>query len=83
MDSVTKKFDTKALKAYLKNPNPDLERTKILDYYQTLFEQERLAIALSPKAKSEEERVEKFDDLLKKKIDKANIEDRRTAFGFY
>jgi hypothetical protein len=82
-DSASKKFDAKALKAYLQNPNPDLERTKILDYYQTLFEQELLAKALAPKAKSEAERIEKFDEWLKKKIDKANIEDRRTAFGFY
>jgi hypothetical protein len=82
-DSATKQFDSKALKAYLQNPNPDLERTKILDYYQTLFEQERLAAALSPKAKTETERIEKLDEWLKKKIEHAYIEDRRSSFGFY
>jgi hypothetical protein len=83
LDSVTHAFNEKALKDYLQNPNPDLERTKILDYYQTHFEQQRLAAALVPKAKSEQERIDELADWLKKKLQKANIDDRRTAFGFY
>jgi len=76
-------FREKALKAYLNNPNPDLQRTKILDYYQILFEQQRLAAAISPKAKSEEERMKLLGLWLKQKAVKAITEDRRTAFGFY
>ncbi len=76
-------FDEKALKAYLKNPNPDLQRTKILDYYQVLFEQDRLAGAIAPKARTEEERIKQLGLWLKLKISKANIDDRRTNFGYY
>lgn len=76
-------FNEKAFKAYLKNPNPDLQRTKILDYYQILFEQLRLADAIAPKAKSEEERMKLLGLWLKQKAAKAVIDDRRTAFGFY
>jgi hypothetical protein len=82
-DSITGKFDEKAMKAYLKNPNPDLQRTKILDFYQTLFEEHRLAETLFPKERNEHERIEELEEWLKKKINKANIDDRRTAFGFY
>jgi hypothetical protein len=76
-------FDEKAFKAYLKNTKPDPQRTKILDYYQTLFEQERLAEALDPKAKSDDARMKFFGLWLKQKISRANIDDRRTAFGYY
>jgi hypothetical protein len=79
----TGKFDERALKAYLKNPIPDLQRTKILDYYQILFEQQRLALALNPKAKSEEERIKQLGLWLHLKISKSNIDDRRTNFGYY
>jgi len=83
MDSVSHTYDEKTLKEYLQNPNPDLERTKILDYYQAHFEQHRLGAALVPKAKTEQERTQELADWLKKKLLKANIDDRRTAFGFY
>jgi len=76
-------FDEKAFKAYLKNPNPDLQRTKILDYYQILFEQQRLAAAISPKARTEEERIKKLGLWLQLKISKSNIDDRRVNFGYY
>ncbi|MFI5263101.1 MAG: SurA N-terminal domain-containing protein [Candidatus Kapaibacterium sp.] len=76
-------FDEKALKAYLNNPNPDPQRTKILDYYQVLFEQQRLAAALAPKARTEEERMKQLGLWLKNKIAKSNIDDRRTSFGYY
>lgn len=76
-------FNEKALKAYLNNPNPDLQRTQILDYYQILYEQQHLAAAISPKAKSEEERMKLLGLWLKQKAAKAVIDDRRTAFGFY
>jgi hypothetical protein len=76
-------FNEKALKAYLKNPNPDLQRTKILDYYQILFEQQRLAAAIAPKAKTEYERIKELGLWLQLKISKTNIDDRRTNFGYY
>jgi hypothetical protein len=76
-------FNEKALKAYLKNPNPDQQRTKILDYYQILFEQQRLAAAIAPSERTEEERMKRFGLWLKEKVFKANIDDRRTAFGYY
>ncbi|MDP4220383.1 MAG: SurA N-terminal domain-containing protein [Bacteroidota bacterium] len=76
-------FDEKALRAYLKNPKPDLQRTKILDYYQILFEQQRLAAAIAPMARTEEERMKRLGIWLKQKIAKATIDDRRTAFGYY
>ena len=79
----TGSFNEKALKAYLKNPNPDLQRTKILDYYQILFEQQRLAAALAPKARTEEERIKQLGLWLQLKISKTNIDDRRTNFGYY
>jgi hypothetical protein len=82
-DSATGVFDVKAMKAYFTNPNPDLKRTNILDYYQTLFEQERLTAALVPKATSAKERTEELAEWLKKKMLKTKIDDRRTAFGFY
>lgn len=72
-----------ALKAYLKNPNPDPQRTKILDYYQILFEQQRLAAAITPMARTEEERMKRLGLWLKEKISKAKIDDRRTSFGYY
>lgn len=40
----TGKFDEKALKAYLKNPYPDIKRTQILDYYQTLLNNKDLPL---------------------------------------
>ncbi|MFI5264847.1 MAG: SurA N-terminal domain-containing protein [Candidatus Kapaibacterium sp.] len=76
-------FDEKALKAYLKNPNPDPQRTKILDYYQILFEEQRLAAALAPKARNEEERMKALGIWLKRKIATSMIDDRRTSFGYY
>lgn len=76
-------FNEKALKAYLKNPNPDPQRTKILDYYQILFEQQRLASSIAPMARTEEERMKRLGLWLKEKVSKANIDDRRTAFGYY
>ncbi len=76
-------FNEKALKAYLNNPNPDPQRTKILDYYQILFEQERLAAAVAPEARSEMERIKKLGLWLQLKISKTNIDDRRTNFGYY
>ncbi|MEP7233794.1 MAG: SurA N-terminal domain-containing protein [Ignavibacteriota bacterium] len=76
-------FDEKALKAYLNNPNPDPRRSKILDYYQILFEQQRLAAAISPSARTENERIKKLGEWLQTKISKSNIDDRRTAFGYY
>jgi hypothetical protein len=76
-------FNEKALKAYLKNPNPDLQRTKILDYYQVIFEQQRLAAALAPKARTEEERIKELGLWLKLRISKSNIDDRRSSFGYY
>lgn len=79
----TGSFNEHALKAYLKHPNPDPQRTKILDYYQILFEQQRLAAAITPMAQTEEERMKRLGLWLKEKISKANIEDRRTAFGYY
>jgi hypothetical protein len=82
-DSATGVFDQKAMKAYLTNPNLDLKRTRVLDYYQIMFEQQRLAEALVPKAKSDGERIAELNEWLKKKILKTTIVDRRTAFGFY
>jgi len=76
-------FNEKALKAYLNNPNPDPQRTKILDYYQILFEQQRLAAKLAPKARTEEERMKALGIWLQQKILKSNIDDRRTSFGYY
>jgi len=76
-------FNEKALSAYLKNPNPDPKRTKILDYYQILFEQQRLAAAIAPMARTEEERTKRLGLWLKMKVSKAKIDDRRTAFGYY
>ena len=76
-------FNEKALKAYLKNPNPDLQRTKILDYYQILFEQQLLAATLAPTAMTERERIKELGLWLQLKISKANIDDRRTNFGYY
>ena len=76
-------FNEKALKVYLKNPNPDPQRTKILDYYQILFEQQRLASAIAPTARNEQERMKRLGLWLKEKISKAKIDDRRTAFGYY
>jgi hypothetical protein len=75
--------NVKALKAYLNNPNPDPQRTKILDYYQILFEQQRLAAAIAPMARTEEERMKRLGLWLQEKVSKANIDDRRTAFGYY
>ncbi len=75
--------DEKALKAYLKNPNPDPQRTKILDYYQILFEQERLSAAVAPSAKNESERMKLLGSWLHQKLAKATIDDRRTSFGYY
>ena|SRR5437763_1210905 len=82
-DSATGKFDEKAMKRYLTNLAPDIKRTQILDYYQTMFEQQRLAAALVPKGANDQERREELAEWLKKKMQKANIDDRRTAFGFY
>ena len=79
----TGSINKKALKIYLKNPNPDLQRTKILDYYQILFEQQRLASAIAPMARTEEERMKRLGLWLKEKVLKAKIDDRRTAFGYY
>ena len=71
------------MKRYLTNLAPDIKRTQILDYYQTKFEQQRLAAALVPKGANDQERREELAEWLKKKMQKANIDDRRTAFGFY
>jgi hypothetical protein len=76
-------FNKKTLKAYLKNPNPDLQRTKILDYYQILFEQQLLAASLTPTARTEHERIKQLGLWLQLKISKSNIDDRRTNFGYY
>ena len=79
----TGSVNKKALKIYLNDPNPDPQRTKILDYYQILYEQQRLAAAITPKAKTEEERMKHLGLWLKQKVSEANIDDRRTAFGYY
>ena len=76
-------FSPKAMKAYMKNTGPDPQRTKILDYYQILFEQQRLATELAPKVRSEDERLRLLGLWLKEMIGKAIIDDRRTSFGYY
>ncbi|MEI8135340.1 MAG: SurA N-terminal domain-containing protein [bacterium] len=82
-DSATGTFDEKAYKDFLTAKSLDRQRAKIVTYYQSVYEQKRLADAIVPKARSEKERINKLAEWLKKEVQKAVIDDRRTAFGFY
>jgi hypothetical protein len=76
-------FDRDACAKYLRNPEPDLARTRYVEYYWTKFEGERFFASLVKKGANSEERMKAFTDWYQKKLTTAQIFDRRTSFGFY
>lgn len=76
-------FDKEEAGKYLRNPMPDLARTRYLEYYWVKFEADRFYLSLSKKGTNEELRMKAFTDWYEKKLRDAKIIDRRIAFGFY
>ena len=76
-------FDSLGCSKYLRNPEPDLVRTRFLDHYQIKYEQDRLFAKIAPRSESEHERSEELQSWLAKQMAKAKIIDRRIAFGYY
>jgi hypothetical protein len=76
-------FDKASYEAFLTNTEPDSARTIVLNYFHMQMEQDNLQRALAPKGRSERERIEAFAAWLKKAFQRARIDDRRTAFGYY
>jgi hypothetical protein len=76
-------FNSTACSKYLRNPEPDLVRTRFLDHYQMKYEQDRLFGKIAPRDDPEDERAEKLQKWLAKQMSKAKIIDRRIAFGYY
>ncbi len=76
-------FEKEAYKDFLQGTQPDSARTLVLNYYHMQYEQESLLRALAPKAKSDRARHEAFAAWFKKAFQSAQIEDRRTGFGYY
>lgn len=76
-------FDSISCGKYLRNPEPDLVRTRFLDHYQMKYEQDRLFGKIAPRDQPEDERAEKLQKWLAKRMSKAKIIDRRIAFGYY
>lgn len=76
-------FDDKAYEHFLRDTTADSVRSMVINYFQAQLEQEKLMMALAPKARSKRERTEAFAAWLRKAFKTARIEDRRTAFGYY
>jgi hypothetical protein len=76
-------FDSAACGKYFRDPNPDLVRTQYLEYWRTRLEEDRLRLAIAPKARNPEEREQAFRQWYVKVRTKAQIIDGRTAFGLY
>jgi hypothetical protein len=76
-------FDRETCAKYLRSPEPDLARTRYVEYYRTKFEGERFYGSLAKKGANSEERMKAFTDWYQKKLTSAQIIDKRTSFGFY
>jgi len=76
-------FDRETCAKYLRNPLPDLARTRYVEYYRTKYEGEWFYGSLAKKGANSEERMEAFTDWYQKKLTNAQIIDKRTSFGFY
>lgn len=76
-------FDRETCAKYLRNPEPDLARTRYVEYYWVKFEGERFYASLAKKGANYEERMKAFTDWYQKKLTSAQIIDRRTSFGLY
>lgn len=76
-------FDREACAKYLRNPGPDLARTRYVEYYRTKYEGERFYASFGKKGADPKDRMEAFTDWYQKKLTSAQIIDRRTSFGFY
>lgn len=76
-------FDRETCAKYLRNPEPDLARTRYVEYYWVKFEGERFYASLAKKGANSDERMKAFTDWYQKKLTNAQIIDRRTSFGFY
>lgn len=76
-------FDRETCAKYLRNPEPDLARTRYVEYYWVKFEGERFYASLAKKGANSDERMKAFTDWYQKKLTNAQIIDRRTSFGLY
>ncbi|HEY6172212.1 MAG TPA: SurA N-terminal domain-containing protein [Candidatus Kapabacteria bacterium] len=76
-------FDRETCAKYLRNPQPDLSRTRYVEYYRTKYEGERFYASIGKKGANSEERMKAFTDWYQKKLTNAQIIDKRTSFGFY
>jgi hypothetical protein len=76
-------FHQEALKSYIEQPAKDSLRDGAIAYYQSVYEQDEFTKQIAPHAVSDAERKNTVDEWIHKRSMKANIDDRRTAFGFY
>lgn len=76
-------FDRETCAKYLRNTEPDLARTKYVEYYRTKFEGERFYASFGKKGADSDERMKAFTDWYQKKLTSAQIIDKRTSFGLY
>ena len=76
-------LDRESCAKYLRNPEPDLARTRYIEFYWVKYEGERFYASLAKKGARDDERMKAFTDWYQKKLTTAQIIDRRTAFGLY
>jgi hypothetical protein len=76
-------FDRNNCAKYLRNPEPDLARTRYVEYYWVKFEGERFYSSLAKKGATYDERMKAFTNWYQKKLTSMQIIDRRTSFGLY
>lgn len=81
-DSTGKYFPDE-LKKFLTSHTTDTLRDQVVQYYRLQFQQEGLVKKLAPKAATDDERKKAIEAWIAKKSIHADLDDRRTAFGFY
>ncbi|MBS1904761.1 MAG: SurA N-terminal domain-containing protein [Bacteroidetes bacterium] len=79
----TGKYFPQELSKFLNSKAADSLRDQVVHYYRLQFQYDGLVRTLAPKATTDVERKQAIDAWIAKRATRAEIDDRRPAFGFY